>query len=112
MVMVKIVGIFVVAVIAELGGTYLVWRWLREGASSLLALGAVSALLLYAMVQTLQPVTSYGRLYAAYAGMFLIGALMWGWLVDGMVPDRFDVLGAAVTLAGMVLILWGRQLFR
>lgn len=112
MVVIKIFGIFIVAVIAELGGTYLVWRWLRGSASFLVVLVAASALVFYAVVQTFQPVTSYGRLYAAYAGMFLIGALMWGWLVDGNTPDRFDVIGAAVTLAGMVLVLWGRQLFQ
>jgi small multidrug resistance family-3 protein len=112
MIAIKIFGIFLVAVVAELSGTYLVWKWLREGASFLLAFAAASALVFYAVLQTFQPVTSYGRLYAAYAGMFLIGALIWGWLVEGAVPDRFDLIGAALTLTGMVVILWGRQLIR
>ena len=50
-------------------------------------------------------------MYAAYAGVFLIGAMLWGWFVDGRIPDRFDWLGAAIVLTGVVTILWGRRLF-
>jgi drug/metabolite transporter superfamily protein YnfA len=65
----------------------------------------------YAAVQTLQPEDRYGRLFAGYAGVFLIGALLWGWGIDGKAPDRFDWLGAGVVLVGVVIVLWGRQLF-
>ena len=99
------------ALVGELGGTYAVWRWLRTDATPLLALVALGALFAYAVVQTLQPEDRYGRLFAAYAGVFLIGALLWGWGVDGKIPDRFDWIGAAVVLVGVVIVLWGRQLF-
>ena len=107
----KTVGIFLVAALAELGGTYAVWRWLREGQTPLLALAGVAALFGYAVVQTYQPTGPYGRVYAAYAGVFLIGATLWGWRVDGKTPDRFDAIGAAIVLLGVVTIVWGRRIF-
>jgi small multidrug resistance family-3 protein len=110
MVAVKTFGIFLAAVVGELGGTYAVWRWLRAGATPLLAVVALAALLGYAAVQTLQPEDRYGRLFAAYAGVFLIGALLWGWGVDGKAPDRFDWIGAAVVLVGVLIVLWGRRI--
>jgi small multidrug resistance family-3 protein len=111
MVLLKTAGIFVLAALGELGGTYLIWRWLREGATPVFAFLGVVALFGYAVVQTLQPQNAYGRIYAAYAGVFLIGALLWGWLIDGKAPDRFDLIGAAVVLVGVTIIMWGRQLF-
>jgi small multidrug resistance family-3 protein len=71
----------------------------------------LAALLGYAVVQTLQPESRYGRVYAAYAGIFLVGAMLWGWLIDGKVPDRFDVIGAAVAMVGVVIVLYGRTVF-
>ena len=70
----------------------------------------IAALLAYAIVQTYQPETRFGRLYAAYAGVFLLGAMIWSWALDGVKPDRFDVMGAALVLAGSATILWGRML--
>jgi small multidrug resistance family-3 protein len=106
----KTVGIFLVALAGELGGTYAVWRWLRDGATPVFALLGVAALFGYAAVQTLHPEDRYGRLFAAYAGFFLIGALLWGWGVDGKTPDRFDWIGAVVVLAGVIVILYGRRI--
>lgn len=107
----KTAAIFVAAAVGELGGTYAVWRWRRAGSAlGLLALGG-AALLAYAIVQTYQPESRYGRLYAAYAGVFLIGAMLWGWAVDGSAPDRFDVIGAVVVVIGAATILWGRRVF-
>jgi small multidrug resistance family-3 protein len=99
------------AVVSELGGTYAIWRWLRTDSPPLLGLVGAAALFGYAVVQTLQPEDRYGRLFAAYAGVFLIGAMLWGWGVDGKEPDRFDWIGAAVVLLGAVVILWGRRIF-
>ena len=107
----RTVGIFLVAVLAELGGTYAVWRWLREDATALLAVVGLSALFAYAVVQTYQPEDRYGRVFAAYAGVFLIGATLWGWLVDGRRPDAFDVIGAGIVLVGIFVILAGRRVF-
>lgn len=108
---VKTAAIFLGAVLAELGGVYAIWRWRRLGASIWLVPMGLAALLAYAVVQTYQPETSFGRLYAAYAGVFLIAAMVWGWALDGMSPDRFDVIGAVLVLAGVTTILWGRLLF-
>jgi small multidrug resistance family-3 protein len=107
----KTLAIFLVAVVSELGGTYAIWRWLRTDSPPLLGLVGAAALFGYAVVQTLQPEDRYGRLFAAYAGVFLIGAMLWGWGVDGKEPDRFDWIGAAVVLLGAVVILWGRRIF-
>lgn len=104
-------GIFVVAALGELAGTYAIWRWLRAGASPAIAVLGAASLFTYAVVQALQQEPRYGRLYAAYAGIFLIGAVLWGWAVEGRSPDRFDGLGAVLVLAGVVTILWGRRLF-
>jgi small multidrug resistance family-3 protein len=111
MTVLKTFGIFIVALLGELGGTYAVWRWLRTDSPPLLALGGIAALFGYAVVQTLQPEDRYGRLFAAYAGCFLIGALLWGWGVDGKQPDRFDWIGAAIVLSGVVVVLYGRRIF-
>lgn len=107
----KTFGLFFLALLGELGGTYAIWRWLRTDSPPLLALVGIASLFAYAVVQTLQPEDRYGRLFAAYAGVFLVGALLWGWGVDGKQPDRFDWIGAAIALVGVVVVLWGRQLF-
>jgi small multidrug resistance family-3 protein len=107
----KTFGLFVVALAGELGGTYAIWRWLRADSPPLLALVGVAALFANAVVQALQPEDRYGRLFAAYAGIFLVGALLWGWGVDGKQPDRFDWIGAAIAVTGVVVVLWGRRIF-
>ena len=111
LVVLKTAAIFLVAVIAELGGVYAVWRWRRLGASIWLVPIGLAALFVYAVVQTYQPETQFGRLYAAYAGVFLLGAMTWGWAFDGLTPDRFDAIGAILVLAGIATILWGRLLY-
>ena len=107
----KTFGLFTLALLGELGGTYAIWRWLRTDAPPFLSLVGAASLFGYAVVQTLQPEDRYGRLFAAYAGVFLIGALLWGWGVDGNQPDRFDWVGAAIVLTGVVVLLWGRDIF-
>ena len=106
----KTIAIFFVAVVGELAGAYPIWRWRRLGGPAWLIGVGVGALLIYALVQTYQPESSFSRLYAAYAGVFLIGAMTWGWLIDGTSPDLADVIGAALVVAGITVILWGRQL--
>ena len=101
-------AIFLAAATFELGGAYAVWRWLRDGASPLLGAAGVALLLGYATVQSYQP-SGFGRTYAAYAGIFLVGAVLWGWLVDRKAPDRFDLIGGAVVLVGALTILLGRR---
>ena len=106
----RTVLIFVVAAAAELSGAYAIWRWRKLGAAVAFVPAGVALLFAYAVVQSLQP-QGFGRIYAAYAGVFLVGAVLWGWGVDGMRPDRFDLIGGAIVLLGAATILWGRELF-
>jgi small multidrug resistance family-3 protein len=97
--------LFVLAGLCEIGGGYLFWLWLREGKSAGLAVWGVLALTIYGILPTLQPVT-FGRAYAAYGGIFIGLAIAWGWWVDRVVPDRFDLLGAGIALLGVLVILY------
>ena len=105
------VGLFVFAGLAEIGGGWLVWQWLREGRGLLLGLLGGVILVLYGIIPTFQSEASFGRVYAAYGGFFIVLSILWGAAVDGWKPDRFDVLGAGVALVGVAIILWGRRLF-
>lgn len=102
---VKSAAFFVLAGLLEIGGGYLVWLWLREGRSWLVGLAGAAILVLYGIVPTLQP-AHFGRVYAAYGGVFIALSLLWGWSVDGVKPDRFDLLGGTVALAGVAVIMY------
>jgi small multidrug resistance family-3 protein len=97
--------LFVLAGLCEIGGGYLMWQWWRNGAA--LAAGVLGAALLvvYGVIPTYQP-ASFGRAYAAYGGVFVVLSLAWGGLVDGIAPDRFDLIGGAVCLAGIAIIMY------
>ena len=96
---------FLTAGLCEIGGGYLVWLWLREGKSGwLAALGAV-VLVLYGIIPTLQP-TNFGRVYAAYGGVFVVLSLLWGWKIDGVSPDTPDVIGGLIALLGVFVIMY------
>jgi small multidrug resistance family-3 protein len=104
----KSVLLFIVAGLCELGGAYLVWLWLRGGRAPWFAVLGALVLVLYGLVHTLQP-SNYGRIQAAYSGYFIAIALLWGWRVDQVVPDRFDLIGAAIALVGVsVILFWPR----
>ncbi|MEV5491501.1 YnfA family protein [Streptomyces bobili] len=99
-------GLFVVAALFEIGGAWLVWQgmyehkgWIRVGAG-------VIALGLYGVVATWQNDDNFGRILAAYGGIFVAGSIAWGMIADGYRPDRYDVIGAAVCLAGMAVIMY------
>jgi small multidrug resistance family-3 protein len=98
-------ALFALAGLCEIGGGYLVWLWLREGQSALLgALGGM-VLFVYGVVPTLQP-APFGRVYAAYGGVFVILSLLWGALVGRAIPDRFDLFGGLLCLAGVAVIMY------
>ena len=99
--------LFVAAGLCEIGGGYLVWLWLRDHRTAWLgALGGL-VLFLYGVLPTLQPATaSFGRVYAAYGGIFVVLSLLWGWWIDGVRPDRYDVLGGMIALAGVAVIMY------
>lgn len=98
--------LFAVAALAEIGGAWLVWQGVREHRGWVWAGAGVIALGLYGFVATLQPDASFGRILAAYGGVFVAGSLLWGMVVDGFRPDRFDVAGALVCLVGVAVIMY------
>jgi small multidrug resistance family-3 protein len=98
------VALFIAAGLAEIGGGYLVWRWLRDGAPIIVGILGAAILVVYGVIPTLQKSDDFGRIYAAYGGVFVIASLLWGWGVDKTRPDRFDWTGAAVVLAGVAII--------
>ncbi|HET8987022.1 MAG TPA: YnfA family protein [Humibacillus sp.] len=100
------IALFVLAALAEIGGAWLIWQGVREHRGWVWAGAGVVALGLYGFVATLQPDASFGRILAAYGGVFVAGSLLWGMAVDGFRPDRWDVAGAAVCLAGVALIMY------
>lgn len=97
--------IFFIAGLCEIGGGYLIWLWLREGKSSWLGLSGGLILILYGVVATWQP-ANFGRVYAAYGGVFIVMALVWGWKIDGIRPDKFDLIGAFIALMGVLIMMY------
>ncbi|MCS7484285.1 YnfA family protein [Umezawaea endophytica] len=106
MLVLRSVLLFALAAVAEIGGAWLVWQGVREHRGWLWIGGGVIALGLYGFVATLQPDAHFGRILAAYGGVFVAGSLVWGALVDGYRPDRWDVTGALVCLLGVGLIMY------
>lgn len=101
----KSIFYFVLAGLMEIGGGYLVWLWFREKWG--IWVGLIGALLLvgYGIVPTLQP-ANFGRVYAAYGGVFVIMSLLWGWGIDGIRPDIYDIVGGALCLIGVGIIMY------
>ena len=100
------IGLFLLAALAEIGGAWLVWQGVREHRGLLFAGAGVAALGAYGFVATLQPDANFGRILAAYGGVFVAGSLAWGMVVDKFRPDRYDVAGALICLAGVALIMY------
>jgi small multidrug resistance family-3 protein len=102
---IKSIGYFILAGLFEIGGGYLIWLWLREGKGIGYAIVGAILLVLYGVIPTLQP-ASFGRVYAAYGGVFIVLSLLWGWGVDKVVPDKFDILGGWIALLGVLIIMY------
>ena len=98
--------LFVLAAIAEIGGAWLIWQGVREHRGLLWVGGGIVALGLYGFVATLQPDAQFGRILAAYGGIFVAGSLAWGVVVDKFKPDRFDITGAIICLIGVAVIMY------
>jgi small multidrug resistance family-3 protein len=103
--MIKSLLYFMWAGLFEIGGGYLVWLWLREGKPIWCGVLGGLALAIYGAIATLQP-ANFGRVYAAYGGAFIIMAMLWGWQVDGLKPDRYDLLGASLALLSVFIIMY------
>jgi small multidrug resistance family-3 protein len=99
------VALFIVAGLMEIGGGYLVWLWLREGRAVVLGVLGGQLLFLYGVIPTLQP-SHFGRVYAAYGGVFVVLSLLWGWWVDGHRPDAPEVIGSALCIVGVAVIMY------
>lgn len=102
----KSIGLFVAAALFEIGGAWLVWQGVREHRGWVWIGAGVMALGVYGFVATLQPDANFGRILAAYGGVFVAGSLLWGMAVDGFKPDRYDVIGALVCLVGVGVIMY------
>lgn len=102
----KSLVLFAVAALFEIGGAWLVWQGIREQRGWIWVGAGVIALGAYGMVATLQPDANFGRILAAYGGVFVAGSLGWAMIVDGFRPDRWDVAGALVCLLGVALIMY------
>ena len=106
MTVVASLALFVLAALAEIGGAWLVWQGIREARGWIWVGAGFIALGLYGLVATLQPDAHFGRILAAYGGVFVAGSLAWGMVVDGFRPDRYDVTGAVVCLVGVAVIMY------
>jgi small multidrug resistance family-3 protein len=98
---------YVAAALAEIGGCFAFWAWLRLGRSVWWLLPGIASLASFAYFLTLVEAEAAGRAYAAYGGVYIAASLLWLWAVEDVRPDRWDAIGAAVCLGGAAVILWG-----
>jgi len=105
MAIIKSLIVFFIAGLCEIGGGYLVWLWLKENKPWWYGILGGVILALYGVVATLQT-AGFGRVCAAYGGIFIIMALVWAWKVDNFKPDKYDIIGALVALAGAFIIIY------
>ncbi|MFQ5689399.1 MAG: YnfA family protein [Gemmatimonadota bacterium] len=103
--LVRSLSLFALAGLFEIGGGYLVWQFLREHRGLGVGLAGAALLMLYGVIPTFQP-AHFGRVYAAYGGVFVVASLLWGWWIDGHAPDRPDTLGALLCLCGVAVIMY------
>jgi small multidrug resistance family-3 protein len=103
--MIKSLLYFIWAGLFEIGGGYLIWLWLREGKSFWWGILGGIALAIYGVLATLQT-ANFGRVYAAYGGVFIAMAMLWGWKVDGVTPDRYDLIGTCLALVSVLIIMF------
>jgi small multidrug resistance family-3 protein len=99
--------IYASAALAEIAGCFSFWAWLRLDRSPWWLAPGLASLALFAWLLTLVQVDAAGRAYAAYGGIYIIASVLWLWLAEGHLPDRWDITGAAVCLAGAAIILFG-----
>ncbi len=98
-------GLFVIAALLEIGGGYLVWLWLRERKRVSFGLIGGVILFVYGIIPTLQP-SNFGRVYAAYGGIFVVMAILWGLIIDKKRPDRYEIMGGIIVLVGAGVIFY------
>jgi small multidrug resistance family-3 protein len=99
------VGLFLLAALAEIGGGYLVWLWIRQKKKIIFGIVGGIILFTYGIIPTLQA-SNFGRVYAAYGGFFIISSILWGMMVDKKRPDKFEITGSIVAVLGAVIIFY------
>lgn len=104
--MLKTFALFAITAVAEIVGCYLPYLWLKQGKSILLLIPAAASLALFAWLLSLHP-TAAGRVYAAYGGIYIGVAIIWLWVVDGIKPTTWDLVGSGVAILGMAIIMFG-----
>ncbi|MTT30461.1 YnfA family protein [Terrilactibacillus sp. BCM23-1] len=105
----SIIFIFILAGFFEIGGGYLIWLCVREGAPLYIGIIGGIMMVLYGIIATFQAFTSFGRVYATYGGIFIVMALLWGWWIEKKTPDFYDWLGGAICLVGVLIIILTHQ---
>jgi small multidrug resistance family-3 protein len=103
---VRSAALFVAAMVAEIGGAYMMWIGLKEDGGPGAIVGGAVVLVLYGLILAQQPSNEFGRVLAAYGAAFVVGSLLWGVVFDGFKPDHFDIAGAVVSLLGIGLIVY------
>ena len=98
---------YLIAALLEIAGCFAFWNWLRLHKSPAWTIPGVISLILFATVLTRVDAPAAGRVYAAYGGIYILSSLLWLWIIEGVRPDRWDILGASVCLVGAAVILWG-----
>ncbi|MHC1756859.1 MAG: YnfA family protein [Methanosarcina sp.] len=98
-------ALFFLAALFEIGGGYLVWLWLRENKGAVFGLLGGLTLAVYGIIPTFQP-ANFGRVYAAYGGIFIVSSLIWGFFVDKKKPDRYEIIGALIALVGVFIMFY------
>ena len=104
-VVVTSIALFFVAAVAEIGGGYMIWKWLRERKGVLFGILGGIVLFIYGVIPTFQP-AQFGRVYAAYGGIFIISSILWGMFIDRKKPDRYGVIGSVIAVMGAVIIFY------
>ncbi|MFL0196596.1 YnfA family protein [Clostridium sp. WILCCON 0269] len=104
---IKSIFYFILAGLFEIGGGYFIWLWLRDDKSIWYALAGAISLVIYGIIPTFQPQNAnFGKVYAAYGGIFIVLSILWGWKIDNVIPDKFDLIGGAIALVGIIIIMY------
>ena len=98
-------GIFFFAAVLEISGGYLIWRWLKNHQGKIIGVIGGLVLFSYGVLMTLQP-ENFGKVYATYGGVFIVMSVFWGWLIDGMPPDQYDIIGTFIAVIGILIIFY------
>ena len=103
----KSIFYFVLAGVFEIGGGYLIWLWLRSGKNIWYGVIGAIVLVIYGVIPTLQPQNAnFGRVYATYGGIFIALSILWGWKIDNIIPDKFDLIGGVIAILGVTIIMY------